>query len=180
MPNRDTNPGEERHAPPRIAIHEAGHAVTAHVLGIPMESSIVHPVGGTGSYSIEAKLDEIKARRMETHATAEAFRQVGRECIAIALSGRVAEELFAAEGVSSDQAYAGDEADIEDMFSRLGLDGSLRQRERTKIRSEEQERATGLLSENAASVMAVAEQLAGRKTLDADALSEIIRTAQNR
>jgi ATP-dependent Zn protease len=178
MPNQNTNRGDERHAPPRIAIHEAGHAVSAHVLEIPLEScSIVHPVGGTASYNIEAKLDAIKSRGLGMQATAEAFRNVGRDCIAIALGGRIAEELFATEGVSGDQAYAGDEVDIEDLFYRLALGGPLRQRERAKIRTEEQERAARLLGENDAAVMAVAEQLARRKTLDAGELSEIIRTA---
>ncbi len=175
------NPGQPLNAPPRIAIHEAGHAVVAHVLGVHMESSsIIHPVGGAGSYSIEAQLEEIKARGLDMQATAQAFRQVGRNCIAMALSGRIAEELFAAEGVSCEQAYAGDEADIEDMFYRLGLDDPARQRERTKLRNEEHERATRVLRENAAAVTSVAEQLAARKTLAAQDLADIITPAQKR
>ena len=161
------------------AVHEAGHAVTAVLRGIPFVQATVHGVGATAGF--------VEHLGMQGFSTADGLARM----IDMSLAGRAAEELLAepSDGVQSDFEHA---THLAANMIRLGLakgnimsvagetDKEFMLRHNEEIEDILQERmrtVQKLLLDHRAFLEAVAEALEAQKLLfEADVISIRIAT----
>lgn len=176
VPADSRPPAELRH----VAIHEAGHAVVAHLLGYTVSSVTIRGEGNAGGWT-------------DVHLPGVSDRRLIEARIKILLAGRAANQLF---GASADTGATSDLIEATRLLAAarlsFGLAGSLVARaapdqaldlvarDRSLADAIDQELAglmvstRRLVAENRAVIERVADALVGRFVLDGVALADLI------
>ena len=156
----------------QIALHEASHAVCAHVLGMTPDTVSVISRGGVGGSVTYSTTQVIQTESML------------RDRICIALAGRVGEKILLGDAIGVNSGAA---ADLEhathiasEMLTKLGMAGSLSvggepdNKQLNQIIDSEYKRTEEVLSTRLDIISRVADALCEKRTLNKEEFERIV------